>query len=133
MLKVANKMQLPMPAWDTAVAVFGFCGLNYIQVPPSVSPEQETIKWAVSIVGGVMFCAFMAGKIWRDLTTSQKEDARSIRSLERRMRQVELDRTALRAMFVALLGKFDIDKTRLAEIGAELERYDDEEPTDDGH
>ena len=135
--RVEHKVQLPTAVPDTVVAVLGYACLNYMQVPLGITPEQEAFKWLVSIAGGLLFCGFMAGKIWRDFTSSRRKlaaDDMRMRSHERRLRSLEMERVALRAIFTSLLGKFDIDGTRLDEINAEIARYDvDEDITDDGN
>ena len=135
-MKAESKVQLPTSVPDTVVAVLGYACLNYAQVPTVGTAEQETFKWLVSIAGGLLLCGFLAGKIWREFVSSRNKlaaDDMRMRSHEKRIRSLEIERAALRATFVALLGRFDIEKTRLAEIGAELSRYDvDENPTDDG-
>jgi hypothetical protein len=134
-MKAESKLNLPLSVPDTVIAVLGYACLNYVQIPLGGTAEQETFKWLVSIAGGLLFCGFLAGRIWREFVSSRHKleaDAQRMRSHDRRIRSLEMERSAMRAMFVALLGRLDLDKTRLSEVSAELARYDYEEPTDNG-
>ena len=127
-------MAITLPAAICDLGVFGYLYLNAIQLP---NPEALITPERLISLGGVLLAAgFFAGQIWKDFKGSKTKivnDDGRIRSLEKRLRIMELERAALRATFTALLGRFDIEKTRLSEIGAELASYDVEEPTDDGN
>jgi hypothetical protein len=135
-MKAESKLNLPLSVPDTVIAVLGYACLNYVQIPLNLTAEQETFKWLVSIAGGLLFCGFLAGRIWREFVSSRSKlaaDDMRMRSHDKRLRALEMERAALRATFVALLGRFDIEKTRLSQINAEIARYNvDEDPTDDG-
>jgi hypothetical protein len=127
-------MPLMVPKVMAEVGLFSFIYLNAIQMPNTWG-EFLTPEKALWTAGGLLMVGFYGGRIWRDFLGSKSKiinDDQRIRSLERRLRTIELGQSSLRSTFVALLGKFDIDHTRTMEIGAALAYYDDEEPTDDG-
>ena len=127
-------MAITLPAAICDLGIFGYLYLNAIQLP---NPEALITPERLISLGGVLLAAgFFAGQIWKDFKGSKTKivnDDSRIRSLERRLRAMELDIRGIRSMFVALMGKFDIDKRSLAEMNEELARYDAEEPTDDGN